>query len=185
MPSKKQGNDKNTRRKWLLKISIITLILTYILGILSEMFVRNMENTFFALLAIFFIILTGVIFDTIGIAVAAAEEVPFLSMASKKIRGANQALILIRNASQVSSFCNDVVGDICGILSGSAGTILVARLVIVGKSLDEAFLSILISSLIAALTVGGKAFGKSFAMENSQRIVLSVGRILSVFDKQA
>lgn len=147
------------------------------------MFVRNMQNTFLALLAILFIIFIGVIFDIIGIAVAAAEEVPFLSMASKKIKGANQALILIRNASQVSSFCNDVVGDICGILSGSAGTILVAKLVITGKSLDETFLSIVISSLIAALTVGGKAFGKSFAMENSQKILLYVGRVLYLFDK--
>src|SRR5690606_29645414 len=151
--------------------------------IFSEMFVRNMQNTFLALLAILFIIFIGVIFDIIGIAVAAAEEVPFLSMASKKIKGANQALILIRNASQVSSFCNDVVGDICGILSGSAGTILVAKLVITGKSLDETFLSIVISSLIAALTVGGKAFGKSFAMENSQKILLYVGRVLYLFDK--
>ncbi len=142
-----------------------------------------MQNTFLALLAILFIIFIGVIFDIIGIAVAAAEEVPFLSMASKKIKGANQALILIRNASQVSSFCNDVVGDICGILSGSAGTILVAKLVITGKSLDETFLSIVISSLIAALTVGGKAFGKSFAMENSQKILLYVGRVLYLFDK--
>jgi len=183
LASKRQAKSRTNRKKWLLKISIITLILTYILGIFSEMFVRNMQNTFLALLAILFIIFIGVIFDIIGIAVAAAEEVPFLSMASKKIKGANQALILIRNASQVSSFCNDVVGDICGILSGSAGTILVAKLVITGKSLDETFLSIVISSLIAALTVGGKAFGKSFAMENSQKILLYVGRVLYLFDK--
>ncbi len=182
MSNKKQKKINKSQKYWLLKISIVTLIMTYLLGMFSEAFVRNFENTFFALLSIFFIILVGVLFDIVGVAVAAADDIPFLSMASKKIRGANEALILIKNASRVSSFCNDVIGDICGILSGSAGTILVARLIIMRNTLDETILSILISSLIAALTVGGKAFGKNFAMENSQQIVLSVGYILSVFD---
>lgn len=169
----------------MLKISIITLVITYILGRFSDVFVRNFDSTIIALLSIFFIMFIGVIFDIIGVAVAAADEVPFLSMASKKIKGANQALMLIRNASRVSSFCNDVVGDICGILSGSAGTILVSRLIVSGKSLDDTIMSIIISSVIAALTVGGKAFGKGFAMENSQQIVYSAGYILSFFNRKS
>lgn len=166
------------------KISIITLILTYLLGRVSDIFVRNFNNIGIALFSIVLIIFIGVIFDIIGIAVAAADDTPFLSMASKKVRGASHALVLLRNASQVSSFCNDVVGDICGILSGSAGTILVSRLIVSSNSLDGTIMSIMISSIIATLTVAGKAFGKDFAIENSQKIVLSAGYILSIFDKK-
>ena len=69
------------------------------------------------------IIITGVVFDVIGIAVTAADETPFNSMASKKIR-ARQSLAAAERP-QVSSFCNDVVGDICGVVSGVAGTSIV------------------------------------------------------------
>lgn len=168
----------------MLKISTITLVLTYLLGRFSDIFVRNFDNIIIALLSIVFIIFIGVVFDIIGIAVATVDDTPFLSMASKKVRGASHALILIRNASQVSSFCNDVIGDICGILSGSAGTILVSRLVILSKNLDDTIMGLIISSIIASMTVGGKAFGKDFAIENNQKIVLRIGYILSVFDRK-
>lgn len=184
LSNKNQRKDSISRRRWLFKISIITLILTYLLGRVSDIFVRNFNNIGIALFSIVLIIFIGVIFDIIGIAVAAADDTPFLSMASKKVRGASHALVLLRNASQVSSFCNDVVGDICGILSGSAGTILVSRLIVSSNSLDGTIMSIMISSIIATLTVAGKAFGKDFAIENSQKIVLSAGYILSIFDKK-
>lgn len=142
----------------------------------------NSNNIIFPLFIILFIILIGVIFDIIGIAVAAASEVPFISMASKRIRGARQALQLIRNADLVSNFCNDVVGDICGIISGAAGSMLILRIGTNGLKLDA--LNILISSLIAALTVGGKAFGKSIAMNKSQEIIWKVGYFLSLFSSK-
>lgn len=181
--SNKNHRNKNSGKYWLFKISSITLVLTYILGRFSDVFVRNFDNIIVALLAIMVIIFIGVIFDIIGIAVATVDNVPFLSMASKKVKGANNALVLIRNASQVSSFCNDVIGDICGILSGSAGTILVSKLLISGKHLDATVIGLIISSIIAALTVGGKAFGKDFAIQNNQKIVLAVGYILSILTR--
>ena len=45
------------------------------------------------------------------------------AMSSKKIKGAKKAVSFKKNADKVSSFCNDVIGDICGIISGSAGEI--------------------------------------------------------------
>lgn len=132
-----------------------------------------------SLLVIAIIIAIGIIFDAIGISVAAASEVPFISMASKKVRGASKALMLIKNADRVSSFCNDVIGDICGIISGTAGAALVVRLTASNITLNHYLVSILISSLIAAFTVGGKALGKTVAIHNSQNIVYYVGYLLS------
>ena len=43
----------------------------------------------------------------------------------------------IRNAGRVSSFCNDVIGDICGVISGSAAAVISARVLLLSKSGSE------------------------------------------------
>ena len=70
----------------------------------------------------------GILFDIIGVAVTAADPRPFHSMAAHKEPGAKEALMLLRNAGRVSSVCNDVVGDICGIVSGTTTAVIVVRL---------------------------------------------------------
>ena len=62
-------------------------------------------------------------FDMIGVAVTAADEQVFHSMAAKKIRGAKLAVKFKKNADKLSSFCKDVIGDICGNLVVSNGAI--------------------------------------------------------------
>lgn len=104
--------------KWVIYISIFTFILAIIFSMISENLVDKV-NIILSLLILITIILIGIIFDIIGIAVTRADEKPFHSMAAKKISEANIALELIKNAGPVSNFCNDVVGDISGIVSGS------------------------------------------------------------------
>ncbi len=43
--------------------------------------------------------------------------------------------------------------------------------------------SILVTSFISALTVGGKAYFKTIATKKSDKIVLAVGKIMQVFTK--
>jgi heme/copper-type cytochrome/quinol oxidase subunit 4 len=178
----KKRNDKS-KSHWVLKIFFITFIISIIFSIVSQKTFSSSGNFLLPLSIIFIIILIGVIFDIVGIAVASTPETPFLSMSSKKIKGAKQALNLIKNADIVSNFCNDVVGDICGIVSGAAGSMLVLKMVRVGFSPDV--LTILISSLIAAITVAGKALGKSLAINRGQQIVYSVGYLLSFFSENS
>lgn len=175
-------NKNNKKRKfWAIKIFILTFFIACLFSIVSEAVIINIGNLLLAVLTIFVIILIGIIFDIIGIAVASASEIPFISMASKKIRGAPEAIHLIRNADQVSSFCNDVVGDICGIVSGAAGSVLVMKTMWTGSLLSQqGFLSIIISSIIAALTVGGKAYGKTIAIKNHQKVVYYTACFLSL-----
>ena len=65
------------------------------------------------------IVLIGIVFDSEIARVTVTDEKPFHSMAASKVKGAKSSLMLIRNASRVSNVCNDVVGDICGIISGA------------------------------------------------------------------
>lgn len=80
----------------------------------------------------------------------------------------------------VSSICNDVIGDICGIVSGSLGAALTSYIVIKLNG-NLLWITILITSFISALTVGGKAIGKTIAMKKSDNIVFFAGKIRNIF----
>ncbi len=96
-------------------------------------------------------------------------------MSSGRIKGAKQATKLLKNADRVSNFCNDVVGDICGIISGAVGAAIVFRLLTSNPDLEKALLSAAIAGFISSVTVGGKAIGKNIALKKSKDIVLKTG----------
>ena len=91
--------------------------------------------------------------------------------------------MLIRNASRVSSICNDVVGDICGIVSGATGAVIVAQL---QKSFNTqtVLVSVGVTALVSGLTIGGKAMCKPFAMKQSKKVVYLAGRVLHLFSRK-
>lgn len=160
---------------WILTITIVSFFISVILTAASSDVLKEAE-IFTAFLVILVIILINIIFDTIGTAVTAAEEAPFHSMASRKLFGAKQAIRLIRNADKVSNVCNDVIGDICGIISGAAGAYIIFRLI--GESAGISAVELIVTGLITALTVGGKALGKIIALQNSNYIIYRVGTII-------
>lgn len=129
----------------------------------------------FMVLAVF--ILLGIVFDTIGVAVTAATTKPFHSMAAHKEHGALEGIRLIRNAEKVSSICNDVVGDISGIVSGTTSSLIVSRLMS-DLSTDNILLQLSVSGIVTGLMVGGKAVGKTLAINKSTLIVLNVGKLI-------
>jgi uncharacterized membrane protein YbhN (UPF0104 family) len=73
--------------------------------------------------------------------------------------------------------CNDVIGDICGIISGAAGAYIVIR--IIGSQKGITVVELIMTGLITALTVGGKALGKTIALRNSNYIIYKVSVIIS------
>jgi hypothetical protein len=130
------------------------------------------------------ILLTGIIFDIIGTAATAASEVPFHAMGADKIKGSKQALYLIRHADKVASFCNDVVGDISGTVNGAmvaSISFTLVKMVEMHFILPDKLIGAVAIAFIAALTVGGKSLGKSYAINNANQIIFSVGKLLYFF----
>ena len=168
--------------KWVFLISIWTFIMAAFFSVISENLIENI-NTVMAFFVLVFIIFIGIFFDTIGIAVTAAEEKPFHSLAANNIKEAKYAIKLVRNASQVSNFCNDVIGDISGIISGAIGTTIIYNIINTYGIKNGGILSIVITSLIASLTVGGKALGKSIAMIYYDKIIFYIAKILNFLEK--
>ena len=168
--------------KWIIKIVLITLITSALFTFISETAIPHL-NIFFGIILTLVIILIGVLFDMIGVAVTTSKEAPFHAMATKKIKGSKTSLWLIKNADKVSSFCCDVIGDICGIISGSTGAAI--SLAISNKfNLNLLIVIIIVMSIISALTIGGKACEKSIAINKSESIVKVVADILSVFKRE-
>jgi CBS domain containing-hemolysin-like protein len=124
------------------------------------------------------IVLIGIVFDIIGVAVTSADEAPFHSMAARKVVGAQEAIRLLRKAERVSSICNDVVGDICGVISGTAAATIAAQLLARFEFSWPQMVGLLMSALVSSVTVGGKAIGKTFAVNSATEIVHMVGKLI-------
>ncbi|WP_335870663.1 hypothetical protein [Bacillus sp. 2205SS5-2] len=172
--------------KWSITIAVITLVLAALFSISSSV-VLNEVTWFIGLFVVLIIVFIGIFFDMIGIAATAADETPFHSMASKKVYGAKHSIRIVRNADRFASFCNDVIGDISGIISGTASAIVIVQLTISydidGASRAEYIISVALTSIIAALTVGGKAFGKTVAIKFSREIIFQVGKVLQFLEE--
>lgn len=170
-PKQKKQQKKRVNVKWIITIFLSTVIISALFSSVSGALLGQAElaPAFGILLTI---ILIGILFDIIGVAVTAADVKPFHSMAAHKAHGAQEALTMLRNAEKVSSFCNDVVGDICGVISGTASaSIVLLMLASAGATAKVRGLEILMAALVSGLTVGGKAIGKTFAITNSTKIV--------------
>lgn len=177
----KRGNTKG-RQKWLLTILVWSIIISSSISLGSDVLLKKV-NMLVAFVILSLIIIIGVIFDVIGIAVTAADETPFHAMASKKLPGSKMAIKLIRNADKVSSFCNDVVGDICGIVSGSVGVIIVGKIITSFSTLNTSIIGAVIGAIIASATICSKSLGKSYALSNSNEIVKKVSEMLYLIVK--
>ena len=176
-PSASRKEEQKKTRNWVITIFFMTIAISGTISLLSDM-VMERSNMAVAFVILLLIIVVGIIFDIIGMAVASADEKPFHAMAARKVPGAKESIKLLRNAERVSSICNDVVGDICGVVSGSASATIAAQVLANFEFGWPDVVSLVMSSLVAALTVGGKAIGKGFAVNSSTSIVYLTGQII-------
>ena len=169
--------ERNKTIRWVVTIFLVTIFVSGMITLISdEVMSRSGVVTAFAILLV--IVLVGILFDVIGVAVTSADETPFHSMAARKVPGAQDAIRLLRNAERVSSICNDVVGDICGVVSGSASATISVQILSYFEFSWPTMVSLLMSALVAGLTVGGKAIGKTFAVNSSTAIVHFTGKTI-------
>ena len=173
---------KNNNSKWLIIITIAAFFISFIFSLISALTLSKVNLIIGVFILILFIVI-GIVFDMIGVAVTSTTEQPLNAMSAKKIKGAKKAVFFKKNADKVSSFCNDVIGDICGIISGSAGVTITAT---ISKTynLDIFWVGLVITGIIAALTIGGKALFKSIAIKNSNKIIYITAKIISIFEKK-
>lgn len=176
-------NKEKLRRsiKFSFTIAVITFVLAAIFSVISSSIMSGVSWVI-GLLIVFIIVLIGVLFDILGIAATAAKEAPLHAMASERVDGAREAVLLVRNADKFASFCNDVIGDISGIVSGTTSAVVVIQLARIFDAPDNSstfiIISVILTSFVAAVTVGGKAVGKFFAIHSSTQVIMLAGKVI-------
>jgi len=167
---------------WIYKVFFITFILAAIFSGLSNI-ISAKFNSLILTLIILLVTGIGILFDMVGTAVLTAEEKNFHAKSSRKIKGAKESIIIIKNNVTIANICNDIVGDICGIVSGGLGAVLAINLSS-QFNFGLTITTIVISSIISSLTVGGKAVFKGVAAKECDNIIMFVGKILSIFKRK-
>ena len=167
---------KKSDIRWAIRIVLTSIVLAAVFTLLS-MAALEEAGYILAFGVLLILIVVGIVFDMIGVAVMAGDETPFHSMAARNGPGAKEAIRLIKNAGRVSSFCNDVVGDITGIITGTTMAVIITRLT-VSFELPHLLINLTISSLVVGLAIGGKALGKNVAIGSSTRIVYLTARAI-------
>ncbi|MDW7740169.1 MAG: hypothetical protein SCJ97_08970 [Bacillota bacterium] len=179
------NNRKNRSRvRWIVTASIWTFFLAIILGFITQFFVNEIRSIIFSFFILFIVVILGISFDLIGTAAAAAKVAPLNAKAARKVEGAKIGVYLVKNAEQVANFCNDVAGDISGIISGTLAAVIVLKIAMTFTfEQAEFYLGILLTAVVAAFTVGGKAWGKVIAINNSTEVIMLAGLIIARLQK--
>ena len=181
MSKNKEGKKSDSNMKWVIQSFVITFILSVIFSYVSTNGVSNL-SLIPAILILVLVILLGIFFDIIGVALTVANEEEFHAKATKKVKGSKDSIKLIKNAPKVANICADVIGDICGVLSGAISALIAIK---ISSEFEMPFnIQFILSALVSALTVSGKAFGKEIANNNSTEIVHKVGIVLNKFSKK-
>ena len=160
-------------------VAFFTFLIALLVNLGSQALMETINNMFLAMILLIIIIALGIFFDIIGTEATAAALPPFNARAAKKIFGANQAVKITKNASAVANYCNDVIGDIAGTLSGAIGAGIVFSVMDQFSLTNMVLLGAVMTSFIAALTVGGKAIGKSLAIEKANSIIFKAAIVMA------
>jgi len=181
--ARRTAKQKKRALRWAIMVTFWTFLVAFVFALTMRFILHGIQSIIISFLLLLFIIFIGVLFDTIGTAVTAANETPFHSKASKKVYGAQKGIYLVRYADQVANFCNDMIGDISGVVSGVVGAVIIFNLVLARPELSEIYLSIILTAVVAALTVGGKALGKYLAISRPTEVVLLFAQVLTTIEK--
>ena len=172
----KNKSKKTSNNGWVIGIAITTFLLSLFFSYISNTAISKL-NIIIGIIVLFLVIFIGILFDLIGVAVTIANEEHFHAQASKKIKGSKTSIKLIRNSAKVSNFCSDVIGDICGVLSGSISAMIALRLTeYYGMNPS---MQIFFSAVVASITVGGKAVTKEIAKQHSTKVVSFVSKFIA------
>ena len=179
--TRRKGKKELIDWKWILTILVIAFSLSILLSFISEISIKKSTLIISIIVTLLFIFL-GILFDIIGVSVTASDESVFHSMSSRKVKASKVAVKFKKNADKVSSFCCDVIGDICGVVSGASG-IAITTILVTDYSYNILITTLIVTGIISSLTIGGKALGKSFAINKSNIILYEFSKVVSIFYK--
>ena len=166
---------KNSVR-WAFKALILSVSVSIVFGMFSQSLFPALP-AFLSVLIIFFFIFISVLFDMIGVAFTTLSKNDLNGLSEPDSPLFETLSKLFENKDKISSFCGDIVGDICGILSGAGGVSLVYNMHF--SDINVNFIATCItSSVIAGLTIFGKAVMKGYAVQNCKNVAYMTAKTI-------
>src|SRR5574344_498423 len=104
MKKNQETKKEHSKSKWYIKAFFITFILSLVFSYISTNGVSNL-SILPAILILIIVIILGIFFDIIGVAVTVANEEEFHAKATKKVKGSRDSIKLIKNAPKVANIC--------------------------------------------------------------------------------
>jgi len=178
-----RSSKSSVSNRYIILIGLVSFLIAIVVFWLAQTLAVAFKGIILSFILLFFFILINILSDILGTAVTAATEVPFHARAANKVTGAMEGIFFIRNADKVANICNDVIGDITGTLSGALGITIVLQLILFWPKIGEIWSNVLMTGLIAALIVSGKAAGKKIALSRPNDIVFMAGVFLAAVKK--
>lgn len=169
---------------WGLSVLFLSFGLTVVFSFLTELVISENSPAALCVVVLLVLLVLNISCDVLANAIISCKPECFHAMASNRIKGARRAVTFCKNASKLGSIFADVIGDICGIVSGAAGAVLAVIVAISGNDMAKLIASILVSAVIGALTVGGKAIFKHFAIKYNKNIVFAFARFTTFFKRE-
>ena len=163
------------KNNFIVTIFVLTFVLSILFSAVSNVITATC-NELVVFIILILVIALGIVFDMIGTSAITAHEATFHSMSSAKVKGAKETINLLKNSSNISSICNDVVGDVCSIISGALWAVLAISLSNT-LNINNTLVAVLLSAFISSLTVGGKAIFKRIAIDKCDKIIFMVGKL--------
>ena len=174
-----RSSKSSVSNRYIILIGLVSFLIAIAVFWLAQALAGVSKGVFLSFIFLIFFILINIFSDVLGTAVTAATEAPFHAKAANKVAGATEGIFFIRNADKVANICNDVIGDIAGTLSGALGITIAFQLLLSWPRIGEIWSNVLMTGLIAALIVSGKAAGKKIALSRPNDIVFMAGVFLA------
>ena len=130
---------------WGLSVLFLSFALTVLFSFLTEISIKG-SPVYICVIVLIVLLVLNIGCDVLANAIITCQPDAFHAMASNKIKGSKRAVTLCKNATRLGSIFADIIGDICGIVSGAAGTALVVYITPI-----EAIISQISPSVIAAI----------------------------------
>lgn len=188
----KRGEERTNAKKkkpskwfvWGIAVLFMSFGLTVVFSFLTELVIDENSSAALCVVVLLALLALNIFCDILANAIISCKPESFHAMASNKIRGAKRAVTFCKNASRLGSIFADVIGDICGIVSGAAGAVLATIIALNGSDVIKLVSAIFVSAVIGALTVGGKAFFKHFAIKYNKQIVFTFAKFTTFFKRE-
>ena len=96
------------KNSWIYKVFLLTFFLSILFSTITNLIAYH-TNLLVIFISLILVIVIGIVFDMLGTASLTCKEAYFHSLSAQKIKGAREAISVLKNNVRFANICNDVM----------------------------------------------------------------------------